>query len=50
MLAHLHRRHGHVSLLDIVEMVTDAGLKSVESGAMGMRDLQYVLAMAPCCA
>ena len=50
LLAHLHRRHGHVSLPDLVDTLTEAGLKSVESGEMGMRDLQYVLAMAPCCA
>jgi hypothetical protein len=50
LLAHLHRRHGHVSLPDMVDMLTEAGLRSVESGEMGMRDLQYVLAMAPCCA
>jgi ubiquinone/menaquinone biosynthesis C-methylase UbiE len=50
LLAHLHRRHGHVSLPDMVDMLTGAGLKSVESGEMGMRDLQYVLAMASCCA
>jgi ubiquinone/menaquinone biosynthesis C-methylase UbiE len=50
LLAHLHRRHGHVSLPDIVDMLTGAGLRSVESGEMGMRDLKYVLAMAPCCA
>jgi ubiquinone/menaquinone biosynthesis C-methylase UbiE len=50
LLAHLHQRHGHVSLADMLGMLTEAGLRTVESGALGIRDLQYVLAVAPCCA
>jgi ubiquinone/menaquinone biosynthesis C-methylase UbiE len=48
-LDHFHRRHGHVDLKDMIEMLKDAGLNIAESGAVGMRDLNFVLAMAPCC-
>ncbi|MPZ30244.1 MAG: methyltransferase domain-containing protein [Rhodospirillales bacterium] len=40
-------RHGHVSLRDIAALLSEAGLTTVESGAVGMRDLQFVLATAP---
>ena len=49
-LDHLHRRHGHVDLKDMIEMLNDAGLNIAESGAVGMRDLNFVIATAPCCA
>ncbi|WP_408631471.1 class I SAM-dependent methyltransferase [Mesorhizobium comanense] len=45
-LAHFHR-HGHVDLPDIIAMLGDAGLNIVESGAVGIRNLQFALAMAP---
>ena len=45
-LAHFHR-HGHVKLSDIISLLSEAGLNSVESGAVGIRDLQFVLARAP---
>jgi hypothetical protein len=45
-LGHFHR-HGHVTLRDIVDLLTDAGLKLVESGAVGFRNLQFALAKAP---
>jgi len=44
ILAHFHR-HGHVKLPDMITMLSEAGLKAVESGAVGIRDLQYVLAV-----
>ena len=44
-LAHFHR-HGHVNLRDIVAALDEAGLNSVESGAVGFRDLQFVVATA----
>ena len=47
LLTHIHRRHGHVSLPNIIAMLREAGLNSVESGAVGIRDLQFVLATAP---
>ena len=44
----LHR-HGYVKLRDIITVLTEAGLNSVESGGVGISDLQFVLAAAPCC-
>jgi ubiquinone/menaquinone biosynthesis C-methylase UbiE len=46
LLAHFHR-HGHVELHDINALLGEAGLSTVESGAVGTRALQFVLAMAP---
>jgi ubiquinone/menaquinone biosynthesis C-methylase UbiE len=43
----LHR-HGYVNLRDIITVLGEAGLHSVESGAVGISDLQFVLATAPC--
>ncbi len=48
LFAHVHR-HGHVNLPDMIALLSEAGLNMVESGAVGMRDLQFVLATAPCC-
>jgi len=45
-LAHFHR-HGHVKLSDIIDLLSEAGLNCVESGAVGIRDLQFVLANVP---
>jgi ubiquinone/menaquinone biosynthesis C-methylase UbiE len=44
--AHLHR-HGNVKLPDMIALFSEAGLNIVESGAVRMRDLQFVLATAP---
>jgi ubiquinone/menaquinone biosynthesis C-methylase UbiE len=46
LFAHLHR-HGRVKLADIEGMLTGAGLLLVESGPLGFRDLNYVLAAKP---
>jgi len=46
LLGHLHR-HGQVPLRDIIELLREAGLEVVESGPVGVRDLQYALAAAP---
>jgi ubiquinone/menaquinone biosynthesis C-methylase UbiE len=43
----LFHRHGHVTLPDIDALLREAGLSTVESGAVGTRDLQFVLSMAP---
>jgi ubiquinone/menaquinone biosynthesis C-methylase UbiE len=45
-LMHFHR-HGHVNLRDIIAVLCEAGLNIVESGAVGIRDLQFVLATTP---
>ena len=50
LLDHLHRRPGHVAPSDILALLGGAGLKIIESGAVGIRDLHFVLAAAPCCA
>jgi ubiquinone/menaquinone biosynthesis C-methylase UbiE len=45
-LAHFHR-HGHVKLDDIIALLTQAGLSTIESGSVGTRNLQYVVATLP---
>lgn len=42
---HFHR-HGRVDLDEIVDLLSEAGLKIIESGAVGVRDLNFVLATA----
>jgi hypothetical protein len=49
-LDHFHRRHGHVDMKDMIEILNEVGLNIAQSGAVGMRDLNFVLATAPCCA
>ena len=49
-LDHFHRRHGHVEFNEIIALLKDAGLNVAESGTVGMRDLEFVLATLPCCA
>jgi ubiquinone/menaquinone biosynthesis C-methylase UbiE len=46
LLARFHR-HGHVKLPDLIAVLDEAGLKSVVSDAVGISDLQFVLAAAP---
>jgi ubiquinone/menaquinone biosynthesis C-methylase UbiE len=46
ILAHFHR-HGHVKPHDIERLLDDVQLRRVESGAVGVGSLQYVLAVAP---
>jgi ubiquinone/menaquinone biosynthesis C-methylase UbiE len=45
LIEHFHR-HGRVEVHDIVNLLSKAGLKIVESGAVGVRDLNFVLATA----
>lgn len=47
LLSHIHRRHGHVSLDDIVAMLGAAGFTVVASGPVGFRSLQFALAAIP---
>jgi ubiquinone/menaquinone biosynthesis C-methylase UbiE len=47
LFGRLHR-HGYVKLPDIIAVLSEAGLNSVESGAVGISDLHFVLAEAPC--
>ena len=46
LLSHLHR-HGHTKLQDILELMTAAGLRTIESGPVGKNDLHFVLAIRP---
>jgi len=48
IVAHFHR-HGHISLAEIIAIFSEAGLSIGENGAVGIGDLQFVLAAAPCC-
>jgi ubiquinone/menaquinone biosynthesis C-methylase UbiE len=43
VLAHFHR-HGHVDPRQIVSLLEEGGLRSVENGPVGISSLQYVLA------
>lgn len=46
LLASFHR-HGYLALRDIVQLLSEAGLRVREMGALGVSDLQFVLAAAP---
>jgi ubiquinone/menaquinone biosynthesis C-methylase UbiE len=45
LLAHFHR-HGHVAVEAIEAVLVDAGLHITRSGAVGVRDLRFVLAQS----
>jgi ubiquinone/menaquinone biosynthesis C-methylase UbiE len=45
LIKHFHR-HAGVGLHDIIDLLTNAGLRIVESGAVGVRGLNFVLAAA----
>jgi ubiquinone/menaquinone biosynthesis C-methylase UbiE len=45
LIEHFHR-HGRVDVHDIVTLLSEAGLQVVESGAVGVRNLNFVLAAA----
>jgi ubiquinone/menaquinone biosynthesis C-methylase UbiE len=46
LMGHFHR-HGHVDPREIASVLSDAGLRLTESGALGMRNLHFALASAP---
>jgi ubiquinone/menaquinone biosynthesis C-methylase UbiE len=46
-LDHFHRRHGHVDFEEIIAQLNDVGLRVDDSGEVGMRDLEFVLATLP---
>jgi hypothetical protein len=46
IFAQLHR-HGEVNLRDLTALLREAGFQPVESGAVGISDLQFVLAVVP---
>ena len=39
--------HAHFDLSQMIPVVNQAGLAPVESGPMGFRDMQFILAAAP---
>lgn len=43
---HFRHRHGHVDIAEIVELLAAAGFQSIESGAVGVRNLHFALARA----
>src|SRR5579872_3957194 len=43
-------RHGHINFPEMVTILDEAGLQAVTRGAVGISNLQYILAEAPCCA
>jgi hypothetical protein len=45
ILAHFHR-HGHIDVEDIVNLFVHAGLMPTRTGALGMNDLNFVVARA----
>jgi ubiquinone/menaquinone biosynthesis C-methylase UbiE len=46
IVSHFHR-HGHINLDEMVTTFQQAGLSIGERGALGIGDLEYVLAIAP---
>jgi hypothetical protein len=46
LLTHFHR-HGRVERDEVISVLCDAGLTVVESGAVGVWDLHFVLAAVP---
>jgi ubiquinone/menaquinone biosynthesis C-methylase UbiE len=40
-------RHGRIEPAEIQRVLTDAGLRVEQSGAMGLHDLQFVVARVP---
>src|SRR5438876_1524162 len=43
-LSHFHRPHGHVRARDVVSLLSETGFTITETGPVGIRDLQFVLA------
>jgi ubiquinone/menaquinone biosynthesis C-methylase UbiE len=45
VLAHFHR-HGHVDPREVITLLDEAGLRSIESGPVGISSLQFVVAVS----
>jgi ubiquinone/menaquinone biosynthesis C-methylase UbiE len=45
LIEHFHR-HGRVEVREIIQLLTEAGLNVIESGPVGVRDVNFVLARA----
>lgn len=48
LLDHFHH-HGYINLHDLTALLTEAGFMTLRSGAVGIGNLHFVLAWAPCC-
>ena len=48
IVAHFHR-HGHINLAEMATIFSETGLNIAQSGPVGIGDMEYVLATAPCC-
>lgn len=46
LIGHFHR-HGHTKVEDIIALLTAVGLQTIDSGAVGLNDLHFVLAGRP---
>ncbi|HEX4757999.1 MAG TPA: methyltransferase domain-containing protein [Terracidiphilus sp.] len=46
IVAHFHR-HGHISFAELAGLFSEVGMQIAESGAVGIVDLKYVIAVAP---
>lgn len=44
---HFRHRHGHVDPAEIVALLGDAGFHLIESGAVGIKNLHFALAVSP---
>lgn len=44
---HFRHRHGHVDLMDMLGLLEGAGFHPIDSGAVGIKNLQFVLAASP---
>jgi ubiquinone/menaquinone biosynthesis C-methylase UbiE len=44
---HFRHRHGHVDPSEIAGLLEEAGFPSIESGAVGVKDMHFVLARSP---
>ena len=47
LLAHFRHRHGHVELPEIVGLLEGAGFHSIESGAVGVKNMHFARATQP---
>lgn len=46
MAVHFRHKHGHVELAEIVGLLESAGFQSIESGAVGFKNMHFTLARA----
>jgi ubiquinone/menaquinone biosynthesis C-methylase UbiE len=47
LAVHFRHRHGYVDLPEIISLLEGAGFDCLDSGAVGIRNLQFALAAAP---